>query len=207
VGELVNQTRAQYRTAGRPRAEFTHWLARLAWECRVTVSTLRNWASWAPQPDPIEAYERHLWVDREGKHWRRDPWLRSGQYRARQVALEAWQKDRKIAKTSPDEKTSNVNKANSRSAECIMIDLANAFVVRFAQNYLSQGDKSRMPTDARELLTVTQAAEALDKSVATIRRWVQSRHLAHYRIGGEIRIAPADIAALIAAGRRLPVAV
>ena len=61
--------------------------------------------------------------------------------------------------------------------------------------------------DARELLTVTQAAAALDKSVATIRRWVQSRQLAHYRIGGEIRIAPADIAALIAAGRRLPVAV
>jgi len=64
-----------------------------------------------------------------------------------------------------------------------------------------------MPTNARELLTVTQAAEALDKSVATIRRWVQSRRLGHYRIGGEIRIAPADIAALIAAGRRLPIAV
>ena len=63
-----------------------------------------------------------------------------------------------------------------------------------------------MPTDAKELLTVNQAAEALDKSVATIRRWVQSRQLAHYRIGGEVRIAPADIAALIAAGRRLPIA-
>jgi len=64
-----------------------------------------------------------------------------------------------------------------------------------------------MPTNANELLTVTQAAEALDKSVATISRWVQSRQLAHYQIGGEIRIAPADIAALIAAGRRLPIAV
>ena len=63
-----------------------------------------------------------------------------------------------------------------------------------------------MPTNASELLTVTQAAAALDKSVATIRRWVQSRRLAHYRIGGGVRIAPADIAALIAAGRRLPVA-
>ena len=67
-------------------------------------------------------------------------------------------------------------------------------------------ETKRMTTDARELLTVTQAATALDKSVATIRRWVQTRRLAHYRIGGEIQIAPADIAALIAAGRRLPVA-
>ena len=61
-----------------------------------------------------------------------------------------------------------------------------------------------MPTNARELLTVSQAAEALDKSVATVRRWVQSGRIAHYRIGGEVRIGPADIAALIAAGRRLP---
>jgi excisionase family DNA binding protein len=61
-----------------------------------------------------------------------------------------------------------------------------------------------MPTNAKDLLTVTEAAAALDKSVATVRRWVQTRRLTHYRIGGEVRIAPADIAALIAAGRRLP---
>jgi excisionase family DNA binding protein len=59
-----------------------------------------------------------------------------------------------------------------------------------------------MPTDAKDLLTVSQAAEALDKSVATIRRLVQTRKLAHYRIGGEVRIGRDDVAAMIAAGRR-----
>jgi len=63
-----------------------------------------------------------------------------------------------------------------------------------------------MPTNAKELLTIQQAAEALDKSVPTLRRWLQRRKLAHYRIGGEVRFDPADIAALIAAGRRLPIA-
>jgi excisionase family DNA binding protein len=42
----------------------------------------------------------------------------------------------------------------------------------------------------------------LDKSVATVRRLVQTRKLAHYRIGGEVRIGRDDIAAMIAAGRR-----
>jgi excisionase family DNA binding protein len=63
-----------------------------------------------------------------------------------------------------------------------------------------------MPTDATQLLTVERAADALDKSIPTIRRWIQQKKLAHYKIGGEIRIDPADIAALIAAGRRLPIA-
>jgi len=63
-----------------------------------------------------------------------------------------------------------------------------------------------MPTDATQLLTISQAAEALDKSLPTLRRWIQRRKLAHYRIGGEVRIDPADIAALIAASRRLPIA-
>ena len=59
-----------------------------------------------------------------------------------------------------------------------------------------------MPTDAKDLLTVPQAAEALDKSIVTIRRWVQTRKLAHYRIGGEVRIGRDDVASMIAAGRR-----
>jgi excisionase family DNA binding protein len=63
-----------------------------------------------------------------------------------------------------------------------------------------------MPTDAKELLTIQQAADALDKSVRTLRRWLRLKKIAHYRIGGEIRFDPADIAALIAAGRRLPMA-
>jgi excisionase family DNA binding protein len=59
-----------------------------------------------------------------------------------------------------------------------------------------------VPTDAKDLLTVPQAAEALDKSIVTIRRWVQTRKLAHYRIGGEVRIGRDDVAAMIMAGRR-----
>ena len=72
LGQLVNETRAEYRKAGRPRPEFTHWLAVLAWRCSVSVKTLRNWASWAAKPDPVNAYERHLHVDREGARWRRE---------------------------------------------------------------------------------------------------------------------------------------
>jgi excisionase family DNA binding protein len=59
-----------------------------------------------------------------------------------------------------------------------------------------------MPTDAKDLLNIPQAAEALDKSEVTIRRWVKDRKLAHYRIGGEIRISRDDVAAMIIAGRR-----
>ena len=70
----------------------------------------------------------------------------------------------------------------------------------------TQGVTADMIIDAKAMLTIPQAAEALGKSVPTLRRWVQRRQLAHYRIGGEVRIDPADITALIAAGRRLPIA-
>jgi excisionase family DNA binding protein len=70
---------------------------------------------------------------------------------------------------------------------------------------INQKGNHEMPTDAKELLTIQQAAAALDKSVPTLRRWIQRRKLAHYRIGGEIRFDRADLAALIAAGRRLPI--
>ena len=63
-----------------------------------------------------------------------------------------------------------------------------------------------MPTNAKSLLTIEQAAVELDKSPVTIRRYVQTGKLAHYRIGGEVRIDPADIAAFIAAGRREAIA-
>jgi excisionase family DNA binding protein len=59
-----------------------------------------------------------------------------------------------------------------------------------------------MVTDAKDLLTIPQAGAALDKSPVTIRKWIRARKLAHYRIGGEIRISPDDVAAMIAAGRR-----
>jgi len=63
-----------------------------------------------------------------------------------------------------------------------------------------------MPTNAKSLLTIEQAAVELDKSPVTIRRYVQTGKLAHYRIGGEVRIDPVDIAAFIAAGRREAIA-
>jgi excisionase family DNA binding protein len=63
-----------------------------------------------------------------------------------------------------------------------------------------------MPTNAKSLLTIEQAAVELDKSPVTIRRYVQTGKLTHYRIGGEVRIDPADIAAFIAAGRREAIA-
>jgi hypothetical protein len=63
-----------------------------------------------------------------------------------------------------------------------------------------------MPTNATALLPIWKAAIAVDKSVATLRRWVKLKKIAHYKIGGEIRFDPADIAAMIAAGRRLPIA-
>src|SRR5207248_2652544 len=61
---------------------------------------------------------------------------------------------------------------------------------------VAQPKGAKMPTDARELLTIREAADALGKSVPTLRRWIQRKKLAHYRIGGEIRFDPADIAAL-----------
>ena len=72
LGQLVNDTRAENHKAGRPRPEFMHWLAVLAWRCGVSVKTLCNWASWAAKPNPVDAYERHLHVDREGARWRRE---------------------------------------------------------------------------------------------------------------------------------------
>jgi excisionase family DNA binding protein len=65
-----------------------------------------------------------------------------------------------------------------------------------------QKEPFAMVTDAKDLLTIPQAAEALDKAPVTIRKWLRARKLAHYRIGGEIRISPDDVAAVIAAGRR-----
>jgi excisionase family DNA binding protein len=62
--------------------------------------------------------------------------------------------------------------------------------------------ESPMPANAKSLLTIGQAAEELDKSPVTIRRYVQKGKLTHYRIGGEVRIDPAHIVALIAAGYR-----
>jgi len=72
LGRHINETKSQYRDAGRPNQDFRSWLQAVAWETRLTVNTLRNWARWARHPDPVGAYEWHLKIDREGARWRRE---------------------------------------------------------------------------------------------------------------------------------------
>jgi excisionase family DNA binding protein len=51
------------------------------------------------------------------------------------------------------------------------------------------------------LLTVEQAADRLDTSVRFIRRLIAERRIAYVRVGRHVRIAEADLASFVAAGR------
>jgi excisionase family DNA binding protein len=51
------------------------------------------------------------------------------------------------------------------------------------------------------LLSVEQAAERLGTSVRFVRRLVFERRIAFVKVGRHVRICPADLDALIAAGR------
>ena len=51
------------------------------------------------------------------------------------------------------------------------------------------------------LLTVEQAADRLGTSVRFIRRLIAERRIAYVRIGRHVRIAEADLASFVAAGR------
>ena len=51
------------------------------------------------------------------------------------------------------------------------------------------------------LLTVEQAAERLGCSVRFIRRLVAERRIAYTKLGRHVRIAEADLAGFVAAGR------
>jgi excisionase family DNA binding protein len=51
------------------------------------------------------------------------------------------------------------------------------------------------------LLTVEEAADRLGTSVRFIRRLIAERRIAYVRIGRHVRIAEADLASLVAAGR------
>jgi excisionase family DNA binding protein len=52
-----------------------------------------------------------------------------------------------------------------------------------------------------KLLTVGEAAELLGTSVRFVRRLIAERRIAYIRVGRHVRIAEADLASFIAAGR------
>ena len=51
------------------------------------------------------------------------------------------------------------------------------------------------------LLTVEEAAERLGTSVRFVRRLVTERRIAYVKVGRHVRIAEADLASFVAAGR------
>ena len=51
------------------------------------------------------------------------------------------------------------------------------------------------------LLTVEQAADRLGTSVRFVRRLIAERRIAYVRVGRHVRIAEADLASFVAAGR------
>jgi excisionase family DNA binding protein len=51
------------------------------------------------------------------------------------------------------------------------------------------------------LLTVDEAAERLGTSTRFIRRLIAERRIAYVRVGRHVRIAEADLASFVAAGR------
>jgi len=51
------------------------------------------------------------------------------------------------------------------------------------------------------LLTVEEAADRLGTSVRFVRRMIAERRIAYIRIGRHVRIAEADLASFVAAGR------
>jgi excisionase family DNA binding protein len=54
------------------------------------------------------------------------------------------------------------------------------------------------------LLTVEQAAEAMNTSVRFVRRLVAERRIAYVKLGRHVRLTPQDVAAFVTAGRVEP---
>jgi excisionase family DNA binding protein len=52
-----------------------------------------------------------------------------------------------------------------------------------------------------KLLTAQEAAEQLGTSVRFVRRLIAERRIAYVRVGRHVRIAEADLASFVAAGR------
>ena len=63
-------------------------------------------------------------------------------------------------------------------------------------------DTHRADTTIAALLTLKQAADTLQVSTKTVRRWVQSGDLIHHRFGRQLRISEIDLQAFIDAGRQ-----
>jgi excisionase family DNA binding protein len=56
-------------------------------------------------------------------------------------------------------------------------------------------------TPVLRLLSVATVATYLDVSTKTVRRLIQDRKLPHHRVGRQIRISEADLAAFVARSR------
>lgn len=55
-----------------------------------------------------------------------------------------------------------------------------------------------------QLLSIGTTAERLSVSLPTVRRWIKAGALPAYKLGGQVRIKPADIDALLEASRIHP---
>jgi excisionase family DNA binding protein len=49
----------------------------------------------------------------------------------------------------------------------------------------------------QKLLTIIQVADALNVSIKTVRRLIESRELHHHRMGGIIRVSEEDLRAYV----------
>jgi excisionase family DNA binding protein len=61
-----------------------------------------------------------------------------------------------------------------------------------------------MPPDTQQLLTLREVADDLKVSVDRVRRLVWSRELEAHRVGGQLRISTADLAAFLYRCRQDP---
>ena len=56
---------------------------------------------------------------------------------------------------------------------------------------------SQTPSHDQKLLTVEQVAEFCSVDPKTVRRWIQERELAAFRIGQQFRISESDLRAFL----------
>jgi excisionase family DNA binding protein len=61
--------------------------------------------------------------------------------------------------------------------------------------------RKRLPPDRLRLYAVDAVAEQLGVSTKTVRRWIAAGDLPVYRLGRQLRISEADLAAFIAQRR------
>src|SRR5262249_1883832 len=111
----------------------------------------------------------------------------------------------------PDRSSTLQVSTNNQSCESHTIQVSQRFA-RFSQNFaarvlLSQRSSTTQApprTDSESLLTVKQVAKLLQVCNATMYELCDSGELAHVRILNSIRIAPADLEALIRRRTKVP---